>query len=857
MEEGAIVDGPNGTAYIVRGGQLVPMGAAGAAPQGGFAPVTLGQADPTKAALAQVQLARGQSDLAAAARAAANAPVDARILAARATEAEANAAIAQRNATTNNQRSGVTPAVRAASIAGYKTSQQLRRLITEMETLYKSGAGATKGINSLVDYLPTTTNKRFDAAGNAARGIVGSALGFTGGQLNTAAEAAMAVGPYLPQSSDRDEVIQDKIKRLRDLADQAEQRSVAQLGGRPDENGNIQPVAAGSVSAQGGGQGGNGGGNGGSGVQPSPPPVTPAGTVATGATKEQRNPQLEELATGLIRGGLPYEQVNTILRQNGASGDIDRQQFDTMRSAIAKGYRGPVADTAQEVGTSTFNRLAASPLGTYTASAGNAATAGLLGAATGTTGDFRRLAETNPTAGLLGDITGAALGSAGLELGLAGSAARLGIPGLARPVLADTAFGATSGATATEDNPLLGALAGGTLGAGGGIFGRAAGRAAGRGLRGIQNANVGALRQAGVPLTVGQAVGGVAKGIEDRLAGVPVIGDVINNRRREGLAAFNRAAFDEGLAPINADTGGAIGAQGVEAARAARSQGYANALDNVQVQADAPFVADMQGAINAGRALPDPMSTNLDYTLPTRVGNSFDAAGGLTGRDFQQAVRGLRRDAKAVEQLPYGYDFGQVTRQAEGALEGLLNRQAPGAVPAYQAANRANMNVEVLRDATNRARNGSRSGATDVFTPSQLSDAAAASAKKFGGTHGTTAQPFFNLTRAGQDVLPSSVPDSGTAGRLALLGLPAALGGTGAGAGALTGDTQTGAGIGLGAGALLAAGGSRSAQALAVRLLADRPDLLIRAGNRVYNNAALPGMFGAGAGAGALTFLTP
>lgn len=835
MEEGAIVDGPNGTAYIVRGGQLMPMGAP-AAPQGGFAPVTLGQADPTKAALAQVQLARGNADLAASARDAANAPIDARILTARASEAEANAAIAQRNASTNNQRSGVTPAVRASAIAGYKNSQQLRRLIGEMEGLYKDGAGATKGISSLADYLPTTANKRFDASGNAARGIVGSALGFIGGQLNTAAEAAMAVGPYLPQSSDRDDVIRDKINRLRDLAGQAEERSIAQLGGRPDQNGNIQPLVAGAANGS--------------------TPTSPAGTLATGATKEQRNPQLEELAAGLVRGGLPYEQINTILRQNGASGDIDRQQFDTMRSALTQGYKGQVADTARQVPTSAFNRLAASPAATYFANAGNATTAGLLGAATGTTDQFKRLSDANPTAGLLGDITGSALGAAGLEMGLGGAAARTGINALARPLVADAAFGATAGAT-TSDDPLLGAVAGATLGAGGGMFGRAAGRAAGRGLRGIQNANVGALRANGVPLTVGQAMGGFVKGAEDRLAGLPVIGDMIGNRRREGLQGLNRAAFEQGLAPIGETTNGAIGAQGVDAARAARSRGYGNALDNVQVQADAPFVGDMQAAINAGQALPDPMSSNLDYTLPTRVGNSFDAVGGLSGRDFQQSVRGLRRDAKSMESLPYGYDFGQVTRQAEGALEGLLNRQAPGAVPAYQAANRANMNVEVLRDAVNRARNGSRSGESDVFTGSQLADAASAAAKRFGGNHGTTQQPFFDLTRAAQDVLPSKVPDSGTAGRLALLGLPAALGGTGAGAGALTGDTQTGAGVGLGIGALLTAGGTRGAQAAAVRLLADRPDLLIRAGNRVYNNAALPGMFGAGAGVGALSFLSP
>ncbi|MGJ3630211.1 hypothetical protein AB5I41_31445 [Sphingomonas sp. MMS24-JH45] len=79
--------------------------------------------------------------------------------------------------------------------------------------------------------------------------------------------------------------------------------------------------------------------------------------------KTQRNPEVEALAGSLIRGGLPYEQVSKILRQNGASGDIDRQQFDTMREAIAQGYQGPAADTAQEVASTAWNRFSGSDLG--------------------------------------------------------------------------------------------------------------------------------------------------------------------------------------------------------------------------------------------------------------------------------------------------------------------------------------------------------------------------------------------------------------------------------------------------------------------------------------------------------------
>ena len=54
-----------------------------------------------------------------------------------------------------------------------------------------------------------------------------------------------------------------------------------------------------------------------------------------------------------------------------------------------------------------------------------------------------------------------------------------------------------------------------------------------------------------------------------------------------------------------------------------------------------------------------------------------------------------------------------------------------------------------------------------VFTPAQLGMASRQNAKKFGGNYASPSRPFFDLQRAGQQVLPSKIPDSGTAGRQA------------------------------------------------------------------------------------------
>lgn len=828
--------------------------------------------------------------------------------------------------------------------------------IGDLRRLYAQGPGSTTGVAGLGDYLPYTVNQQFDKAGERLAAFVATALGLSGQQFNTPAEQQLFIGSYLPKASDRDEVIQDKIGKLSELLQNARGNAQQQLGIASQDPIQQQQLAAPAIGTQQPQQqaatpgargpnyfdGGTGPGgptlNGGGGTQTVADP-TKAGVAA----------RLNEL----LKSGAPDAQV----QQYAASVGADPASLSAVLAFRKQnpGYRGNYNASDLELKDEQLggfrglaNSAAQSPIGAYAINAADALTASNLDSLTANPAlaraGLRGVQQANPYSSLAGTVTGSGLAAAGAELGLA----RAGLGAGAAALVGDGLYGAAYGAGASDDGSrLLGAAVGGVGGLGGGIAGRAGARGVGNALTGIRNADVQGLRAAGVPLTAGQATGGVLKGVEDRLSGLPVIGDMVNARRREGFEGFNRAAFGEGLAPINANTGGVIAEQGIDAARAARSQAYRDALDPVQVQADAPFVADMQGVLRAGEALPDPMRANAGYTLNTRVGNSFSdgspiqrvgendgwnqyvyqsskgdipfevwppsrgrkgieiaidennasganrlglrelreaashlraeypnaeyvygtrtsgagpgriqnidlssipvaeaASGSLTGNGFQQSIRGLRRDARAMGNLPYGHDFGDVTRQAEGALEGLLQRQSPGTLPAYNAANTANRNVEVLRDAVNRARNGSRSGETGVFTPSQLADAAAANARRFGNGQGTTNQPFFDLSRAGQRVLPNSVPDSGTAGRAVVAG-GLGLAGLGGGAGYAAGDTTTGAGAGLGLAALLAAGGTRTGQRALTAALLDRPDVLIRAGEGVRRNARLGGIFGA------------
>jgi hypothetical protein len=226
--------------------------------------------------------------------------------------------------------------------------------------------------------------------------------------------------------------------------------------------------------------------------------------------------------------------------------------------------------------------------------------------------------------------------------------------------------------------------------------------------------------------------------------------------------------------------------------------------------------------------------------------------GTIKGEDAAAAIRELKglRSARKTDAL--GARTGDVVRGTEGAITDLFDRQAPGFTNDLSQANRVNTNLKVLEKAVQAGKN-----TDERFLPSQLNTASVQSGNAYGGTGATTARPFYDLAMAGQNVLPSKVPDSGTAGRLAMLALPGVLGGAG-GIGYASGGAE-GAGDAtastLGLGALLAAGGTRTGQKLLTRALLDRPDAAVDWGNALIRKKAIGGMFGAGVGASLPTIL--
>jgi hypothetical protein len=169
-------------------------------------------------------------------------------------------------------------------------------------------------------------------------------------------------------------------------------------------------------------------------------------------------------------------------------------------------------------------------------------------------------------------------------------------------------------------------------------------------------------------------------------------------------------------------------------------------------------------------------------------------------------------------------------------LSDTVQRQDPEIVPGLKAADAMYRGEKVLEDAVSRARMDTTGLGADVFTPGNLTQAVAASGRKFDGP-----MSLEEISQLAQNVIPSKLPDSGTARRAALaglgtVGLGSIVGGAGGydaenGFGDFSEDALYGAGYTLAPLAALAAFGSRPGQKILSNFLFDRPEVLKSAAN--------------------------
>jgi hypothetical protein len=315
----------------------------------------------------------------------------------------------------------------------------------------------------------------------------------------------------------------------------------------------------------------------------------------------------------------------------------------------------------------------------------------------------------------------------------------------------------------------------------------------------------------GVQPTTGQLLGKNAAKFEERVANtVPFVGDKIQAARGRAVDQLNVAAYNDALKPIGKVFTGQPGREGYAAVEEMAGQAFDDLLPKMQFKADADFVNGMNKLLGMAQGLPkaeaDQFAKVVQQKLLTRVGPK----GTMDGQTLQGVMSELR-------QLSSGYrgdasfdkrQLGDAIGEVAGLIDDTLERANPDYASAYRAARETWANVVRLRKAASMA-----TGEPGVFSPAQLQGAVRQMDKSVG--KGATARGdalMGKLADAGRTVLGNTVPNSGTAERLANFALLGSLG-----AGATISPTAAAGG------ALALAPYTKSGQALMAALLAKRP----------------------------------
>ena len=283
------------------------------------------------------------------------------------------------------------------------------------------------------------------------------------------------------------------------------------------------------------------------------------------------------------------------------------------------------------------------------------------------------------------------------------------------------------------------------------------------------SADVEKLIKSGVNLTPGQIMGGAVRNIEDKLTSVPLLGDAINYSRKKGIEEFNKAAYGEVLKPIGGKVPNVTGREGIDAVEKQLNNAYDKILPNITFQATPEFNANMANLRSMVGGLGQNAQTLFNSKIDNIIGSKLaPKTGMMDGIAFKQAESELGTLAKNYRSSPLASEkeLGDAFLQAQAELRSALKSTDPKVQAELGNINKGWANFTRLQTA------GAKANTAEMFTPSQLAQAVRqgdTSVRKGAVARGNALMQ--DLSDAGVNVLPSKTPDSGTAGRLAAMGL--------------------------------------------------------------------------------------
>lgn len=445
--------------------------------------------------------------------------------------------------------------------------------------------------------------------------------------------------------------------------------------------------------------------------------------------KEQAQPPVSAARTALEQG------------EQGATFGFSDEAMNMIGAGLAHMYTGePYADILKEAAAGTKSRMEQEQkqrpgLSMASQLAGAVASPGMGGAK------------------ILGKVLPEAIGGSKL---------------LARGVkgaIGGAAGGAASGAgTAEPGQRLKGAEKGAAVGAATGGVATAGMEALGRAAAPHFDKAVKLLRDEGVKLTPGQlshGTVGMMKRAESALGSIPLVGSAVRSGIKNSMESFNTAVLNRALKPIGEKMPKSVEAGRDAIAHAEKTIGgkYDKLLPNLKFQADKQFIDDYG---NFQRDTLSKLSPEMQKTFNSKFASitehRLDKNLAMTGEDFKKVESELGYEARKYMShtaSPQERELGEALSQAQGVLRDSLERMNPKYTSQLKKINESWAIFKRAQDASIR-----RVKSNGVFSPTDLAQTIRKSSSK--GAFARGDGMLQDLADAGMEVLPSTIPDSGT-----------------------------------------------------------------------------------------------
>ena len=273
------------------------------------------------------------------------------------------------------------------------------------------------------------------------------------------------------------------------------------------------------------------------------------------------------------------------------------------------------------------------------------------------------------------------------------------------------------------------------------------------------------LTDEGVTLTPGQSLGGTAQTIEDASTHIPMLGNAIKGRQFDAVMDFNKAAYNRVLEPLGVefDEDAPVGNEGIQKLGGIINDAYSKAYDGAAVKNTDAFQDALSGIKqDAASALPAERASMIGKNIERLITDKMGAGGQLQGDDLQAAKNWFAEQARPspTASLDDRATAAAATKVVDALKDGIAETD-PERGAMLDAADNAYMRYARVAQAAG-SNNASAKGG--IFTASQLGNALRSmdtSTRRMNFAKGLA--PMQDLAQAGQQVLPSTVPDSGTA----------------------------------------------------------------------------------------------